>query len=179
MYTEFTSIESCPAPEHALLQAYIRQQGAYTDCYAVNVHGIVPHSDFVHAFYTSAVFKLERLILQCCLNKPSTDFEARQLAECAISKFAAWRVESRAADQLLMCDFLGRTRSWLMAHPWQSESGYKTRLYFGSAIVARRRAKDGKRTIGIGFKVMLGFHRLYSRVLLHSAKSLLRRNNPD
>lgn len=145
-------------PEDALLQRY-REQGAYTDCFAVDVPGQVAHAAFVEAFYTTAVFKLERLLLALFVARPSRDAEARELAIGRRQQFAAWSVEGRAPDQLLMCDYAGSTRSWLMASP----AGQGTRLYFGSAVVRSRQ--------GGVFRALLGFHKLYSRVLLRAAAS--------
>lgn len=55
-------IQACTLPEHALLIKYARG-GSYTDCYAVEVAGSVSQAEFVEAFYTGALFKLERLLL--------------------------------------------------------------------------------------------------------------------
>lgn len=145
-------------PQDALLQRY-REQGAYTDCFAIDVPGQVAHAAFVEAFYTTAVFKLERLLLALFVARPSRDAEARELASGQRQQFAAWSVEGRAPDQLLMCDYAGSTRSWLMASP----AGQGTRLYFGSAVVRSRQ--------GGVFRALLGFHKLYSRVLLRAAAS--------
>lgn len=150
-------------PAEALLQRY-REQGAYTDCFAVDVPGQVAHAAFVEAFYTSSVFKLERLLLALFVSRPSNDAEVRELAGGKREKFAAWSVEARAPGQLLMCDFAGSTRSWLMAVP---ADGAGTRLYFGSAVV--RRSQGG------AFRALLGFHKLYSRILLRAAASRVRR----
>jgi hypothetical protein len=128
------------------------------------VAGRVSHAQFVEAFYTSRVFKLERLILQWTVDKPSTDREARELAAGGLDKFAAWTVEDRSTDQLLMCDYLRQTRSWLMVAPCERDGSPATRLYFGSVVVSVRR---------FPFNVLLGFHRLYSRVLLRSATARL------
>lgn len=152
-------------PEQALLQRY-RAQGAYTDCFAIDVPGQVSQADYVEAFYTTAVFKLERLLLALFAARPSRDAEARELAGGQREKFAAWSVEGRAPRQLLMCDFSGSTRSWLMAVP----AGQGTRLYFGSAVVRSRQ--------GGAFRALLGFHQLYSRILLRAAASRLRRATP-
>ncbi|KQV54639.1 hypothetical protein ASE26_02085 [Duganella sp. Root198D2] len=141
-----------------MLQRY-REQGAYTDCFAIDVPGQVPHAAFVEAFYTSAVFKLERLLLALFVARPSRDAEARELASGQRQQFAAWSVEGRAPGQLLMCDYAGSTRSWLMALP----AGQGTRLYFGSAVVRSRQ--------GGVFRALLGFHKLYSRILLRAAAS--------
>ena len=159
-------IEKCLLPDDALLQKYARA-GAYTDCYSTPTSTAVSHTDFVAAFYTTWLFKLERIILRLAVARPSTDAEARQLANGHIDTFAAWYVEERADDQLLMCDFRDRTRSWFMV------SG--TRLYFGSAVVPERDSKSGDGSIDLVFRLLLGFHRLYSRALLHAARSRLRR----
>lgn len=149
-------------PQDALLQRY-RAHGAYTDCFAIDVPGQVGHDAFVEAFYTTAVFKLERLLLALFAARPSRDTEARELASGQRQQFAAWSVEGRAPGQLLMCDYAGSTRSWLMAAP----AGQGTRLYFGSAVVRSRQ--------GGVFRALLGFHKLYSRILLRAAASRLRK----
>ena len=148
-------------PADALLQRY-REQGAYTDCFAIEVPGQVAHAVFVEAFYTTSVFKLERLLLALFVSRPSNDAEARELAGGKREKFAAWSVEARAPGQLLMRDFAGSTRSWLMAEA----AGQCTRLYFGSAVV--RSSQGG------AFRALLGFHKLYSRILLRAAASRVR-----
>jgi len=145
-------------PQDALLQRY-REQGAYTDCFAIDVPRHVAHAAFVEAFYTTSVFKLERWLLALFVSRPSRDVEARELASGQRQQFAAWSVEGRASGQLLMCDYAGSTRSWLMALP----AGQGTRLYFGSAVVRSRQ--------GAVFRTLLGFHQLYSRILLRAAAS--------
>lgn len=163
------SIESCSIPDGALLGKYCRD-GVYTDCYATDVIGSVSHAQYVIAFYTTLVFKLERLILKWAVSRPSTDVQARQLAEGAIDAFAAWHVEKRSENQLLMSDFHGRTRSWLMVAPKLADSGDQTRLYFGSAVVPADNPETGKSAPWLGFGALVGFHKLYSEVLLHAAK---------
>jgi hypothetical protein len=158
-------------PAHALLCRY-RDRGAYVDCYVVDVDAPVTQAAFVAAFYTTAVFKLERVLLAWFAGKPSTDAQAQALARGAAEAFAAWRVEARADDQLLLCDFRGRTRSWLMCEPLR-ESG-ATRLYFGSAVVPVADAKSGRKAMGGVFRALLGFHVVYSRVLLRAAVARLR-----
>jgi hypothetical protein len=164
------SIHSCPIPDTALLAEYPRA-GAFADCYTTQITGAVSQVQFVTAFYTTWIFKLERWVLRWALAKPSTDAEAAQLAVGSIDAFAAWRVERRGEDQLLLCDVHGRTRSWLMTA--QGEDGTSTRLYFGSAVVPVRNANTGTKRMGFVFRVLLGFHRLYSIVLLRAAKSRL------
>lgn len=165
-----TSIASGALPPSALLQNYV-YVGAYTDCYYTELPRHVSLAEYVEAFYTSLVFKLERWILTHAVNKPSTDLDAQRLARAEIDAFAAWSVEGRSADQLLMCDYLRRTRSWFMVVPL---NGGGTRLCFGSAVVPVRR-KSGELTLGSTYVALMGFHKLYSRILLRSARSLLSR----
>ena len=167
-----SSIQACALPEQALLAKYA-QGGAYTDCYETEVAGSVSQAEYVEAFYTGAVFKLERLLLSWFASKPSTDAEAKELACGAASHFAVWRVEERSADQLLMSDLSGRTRSWLMAAPGRRGITTSTRLYFGSAVVPVPDKTSGRSRMGFVFRALLGFHRLYSRVLLSTGCSRL------
>ncbi len=165
------SIQTCKLPDKALLRRY-QDSGAYTDCYVSEITGQVSQAQFVEAFYTTPLFKLERLLLSLLLARPSTDLQARGLAEGSIEGFAAWSVEDRALNQLLLKDFQGRTRSWLMSVV--DSSGHSTRLYFGSAVVPIVDRITGESGMGFLFKALLGFHRLYSRALLRLAVSRLK-----
>ncbi|MGI9308284.1 MAG: hypothetical protein ACR2P6_03410 [Gammaproteobacteria bacterium] len=166
------SIESCKLPRGALLNSYLNS-GAYTDCYRTEVPGTVTHAQYICAFYTTLLFKLERVILAWFVSKPSTDREVEQLAAGSSDLFAAWQVEDRIENQLLLSDFHGRTRSWLMVLPIGDDSDPATYLYFGSAITTIQDLETGKITLGAGFRVLLGFHKIYSRLLLYSARSRL------
>lgn len=169
-------VRAVPVPPQALLQAY-RAGAGYADCFVIEVPQSVQFASFVEAFYTSPLFRVERTILALLASKPSSDQDARELSMGVVSRFAAWTVEGRAPNQLLLADFTGRTRSWLMAEPLGEPVGSGgTRLYFGSAVVPRRDPKTGQQTMGAGFQALLGFHQLYSRLLLRAAVSrLLRR----
>ncbi len=162
-------ITTPPLPEHALLARYAGN-GGYTDCYATDLPGSFSHAEFVAAFYTTWLFKVERAILKWLVAKPSTDDEAAALAQGERHAFAAWTVEASAPNQLLMRDFLGNTRSWLMIEP--RHDGGVTRLYFGSAVVPRK-VDDGRPRLGFSFRALLGFHRRYSRALLSAARARL------
>lgn len=166
-----TTITPCAMPPNALLQRH-KQGGAFADCYVGEVGVVVSQADFVEAFYTTALFKVERVMLKWFAGHPSTDRGARDLAAGTTDRFAAWRVEARADDQLLLADFTGRTRSWLMAMPaGSSATPSGTLLYFGSAVIPRGdRGPDGQR-MGLAFHALLGFHSLYSRLLLSAARS--------
>lgn len=161
-----------PLPTDALLTKYANS-GAYTDCFTTEIPRPVSHAEFVEAFYTGGLFKLERWLLRVFLSRPSTDLQARQLAAGELNAFAAWRVAARAVDQLLMCDIGGRTRSWLMVAPLEVPG--HTRLYFGSAVVPVVSPLTGKSSMSFGFNALLGFHKLYSRALLSAAAARLMR----
>ena len=159
-------IQPYPLPTNALLSKYA-DAGAYTDCFATDIAQTDSHAEFVEAFYTGRLFKLERFLLRVLLSKPSTDLQVRQLAAGESNEFAAWRVEARADDQLLLRAIDGRTRSWLMVSA--AEEPGRTRLYFGSAVVPVRNASTGKSEMGFVFKALLGFHKFYSQALLSAA----------
>lgn len=160
------TVESCTLPEVALTQRY-RESGAYTDCFFTETSRPVTHAEFVEAFYTTGIFKLERWILRLCVARPSTDAEARALARGERDSFAAWTVETRASNQVLLRDFTGRTCSWLMVGDAKRGSG--TRLYFGSVVIPARNAATGQMSLGPVHGRLLAFHTLYSRLLLRAA----------
>ena len=81
-------------------------------------------------------------------------------------------MEARGTDQLLLCDVGGSTRSWLMVEPVHAAS---TRLYFGSAVVPKHDKASSRKRMGFPFNALLGFHKLYSRILLGAARSRLAR----
>jgi hypothetical protein len=164
------SIKKCPVPLNSFLHSY-RANGAYADCYWTEIAGEVSFPEFIFAFYTAPLFKLERFILTWAAAKPSTDKQARELADCERETFAAWRLENRSAKEIMMCDYRGRTRSWLSVVP---AGDSQTRLYFGSAVVPRRNSKNGKSSLGFVFQMLLGFHKIYSISLLYSAKRNLK-----
>jgi hypothetical protein len=169
-----STIQPCELPTVALLGRYLGG-GAYADCYVTEIGRRVTHAEYVAAFYTTWVFKLERLLLQWLVSRPSTDAQAQELGSGTRDTFAAWDVEGRATDQLLLTDFRGRTRSWLMVAGAEINSRPGTRLYFGSAVVPHIDRKSGPPTLGFTYRALLGFHKLYSRVLLRAARRQLMR----
>jgi hypothetical protein len=161
-------------PPDALLLRY-QKAGFYTDCYAIEVPITVSFEQFVLAFYSTKLFRLERFILKWGVSRPSTDMELAHLASGDGNSFAAWSVEDRVDKQLLLCDFQGRTRSWLMITGVDSGSTARTKLYFGSAVVPVLNRQTGEQQLGLAFKALLGFHKLYSVALLSAAaRSLLK-----
>jgi hypothetical protein len=168
-----TTVQACELPPVSLLHD-LQKRGAWADCYAADVDGAVSQAAFVEAFYTTPLFKLERLLIRWFAGKPTTDADVARLAQGSADAFAAWRVERRSADQLLLADLSGRTRSWLMTVPIGGVAGGpRTRLYFGSAVLPRRGRDGAAAGMGPGFNALLGFHKLYSRALLGAARARL------
>lgn len=163
------SIEKCPVPVHTMLEKYSKD-GGYVDCYVTETSGHVSLRDYVVAFYTTRLFRLERFILRWMVSKPSTDKQVRQLADGKVERFAAWQVEDRSENEMLLSDFVGRTSSWLMTVPVNAVNVERTQLYFGSAVVPKQNPKTGEWSLGFGYQALLGFHKIYSVLLLYSAK---------
>jgi hypothetical protein len=158
--------------DDALLKTYrggVRPErwGRYGDCFSVTVDRAVNLAEFVFAFYTSPLFRIERWLLRALVGVPSSDSDARALAGGSAASFAVWYVGKRTATQLLMCDRYERTRSWFRV---VSLDGGRTLLQFGSAIAAARTERAGGRALGGRFRLLLGFHVFYSQLLLHAAK---------
>jgi len=165
-------IEAHPLPDGALLARYRDMPGAYTDCFCTVVDDEVSAAQFVAAFYTTALFKCERFVL-FLIGRGCTDADARALAAGEAEAFAAWTVEARTESQLLVCDFMRLTRSWLMAEPANGGSG--TRLHFGSAVEPRARDRQGNRRPTALFRWLQPVHAFYARALLRAAARNLRR----
>ena len=139
--------------------------GNYGDCFSVSINQPVSLAEFVFAFYTTPLFRTERAILRVLAASPSTDDDVKQLLAGSRDTFAAWHLAARTETQLLMSDRFGKTRSWFRVTPLDSGG---TLLQFGSAVAAKRNG-NGQTGMSTGFHLLLGFHRLYSRMLLRSA----------
>ncbi|KAB7615889.1 hypothetical protein F9L33_03775 [Amylibacter sp. SFDW26] len=161
-----TAILKCDLPDESLLSQYGKDTGAYVDCFCVDVPKQVNLEDYITAFYTTPLFKLERLLLKLA-SYPSTDRDVIALAANQSDRFAAWKLVERTQKQIFLN--AGRTSSWL--HVDKNEQG--ARLYFGSAVANTTNAKTGKTEMGFLFSALLGFHILYSRALLWSAQKRL------
>jgi hypothetical protein len=115
------SVTQDAVPDDSLLRTYRggprperwRESG---DCFAVSMDRVVSLAEFVFAFYTSPVFRIERAILGLLAGALSTDLDVRRLAAGSATAFAIWRVGERTATQLLMCDRYERTRSWFSVY---------------------------------------------------------------
>jgi len=172
------SIEKCAIPPQGLLSKY-SLDGMYADAYRIEIKGKVILPVFVFAFYTTWFFKIEQFILAHFAKRPSNNLQAQELADGAINKFAIWSVESRNDNELLMCDIHGRTRSWFMVRHLGTQENTRTQLYFGSAVVPRNDPKTGKTSLGLVFQSLLGFHQIYSILLLYFAKQKIAKRLRD
>jgi hypothetical protein len=165
-------IEVCDLPERSLLLRH-REQGAFTDCYVSSIARAVTLSEYIAAFYTTRLFKLERMVLKWAVSRPSTDLEVQSLAAAQSDHFAAWDVESRAADQILLADYTGQTKSWLMTQAAGHTGQPGTLLFFGSAVLPMRDRDTGNHKMTSSFGALLPLHKAYSRALLLSARRRL------
>lgn len=166
-------VQACVPPPTALTLEF-RRPGDFVDCYVADIARDVALEDFVYAFYTCNLFRAERRVLRWLVNLPSTDAEARDIAAGRRDSFAAWRVEARRPDQLLLTDFRNRTRSWFGVAPFCVDgAGSGTRLYFGSMVLGGGTNPDGTPGMPFAYRALIGFHRVYSRALLASARRCL------
>ena len=157
----------CGVPRDGLLDTYVEHPGAYTDCFEV-MHPLEADLEaFITAFYTTWLFRLERLVLTISLRHWLRDSEVRALAKGQKETFAVWRVEGRRAQEILLCERSGRTRSYLAVSP---KEGGVTRLVFGSAVVP-----DDGAELSAWVRWLIPAHRLYSKLLLRAAEKRLRR----
>jgi len=152
--------KACPVPTDGLLAAYAGQGATYTDCFEAEAAGTVTLPQFIQAFYTTWLFRLERFVLMLPLRRRVRDAEVTALAQGA-ERFAVWRVEARREDQILLCDLGGHTRSFLAVTP---AGPGKTLLRFGSAVVA----PQGKE-LGLIIRLTVPLHEFYSKALLGAA----------
>jgi hypothetical protein len=166
------TIAASDVPPATALATYLRP-GVFVDCYTSTIPGTISQAGFIAAFYTTRLFKLERFLLATFAASPSTDADAAQLAEGRTDRFAAWTVEQRSEREILLA--AGPTRSWLMAETVDRGGTPATTLYFGSAVVPTSRDRDGRPVMGWPFHALLGFHKLYSRLLLGAAVRRLER----
>ena len=167
------AIEASSLPDKALLARYRDMPGAYTDCYSVGVEQAVSAAQFIEAFYTTGLFRCERFVLML-IGRGCNDADVRALAVGEASAFAAWTVEGRTDAQLLVCDFVGLTRSWLMVDV-RLDGRRGTQLYFGSAVVPGARDKAGNPRPTAGFRLLQPVHAFYARALLRAAASKVSR----
>ena len=157
------TITTPPLPAGSLLARH-RGTECYRDAFLASVPGTITLEDFIAAFYASAAFLPERKVLSL-IGRGASPSDIAALAAGRTSNFAAWSVEAREADQILLRDFQDRTCSWLQVEP-QDDS---TRLWFGSGV----RHPDSA-----VFRALMPAHRWYARQLLAGAVRRLLKGHP-
>lgn len=161
-------IVEAESPDGALTDRYMKA-GAFTDCYFVDIPAEISLVQYIEAFYTTPLFRLERNILTLMARRPATDEDAVALALGSATAFSAWEVESRDSHQILLRDFTGKTGTWLMVQGAQTSGVASTRLFFGSVVVPKKVSARGEGDYGVLFSLLEPFHRVYSRALLKAA----------
>lgn len=159
-----TRVSASPLPPGALLQRYA-DSGDFVDCFTCTLAKDIRLTRYIDAFFSSAAFWAERQGLKLMNFHPGDRNQVAALARGDTTEFSAWRVEERTNTQLLLCDVKAQTRSWLMVDPAKEGS---TQLYFGSAII-KQPGSDASPKMPLGFRILMGFHAMYSRALLKSA----------
>lgn len=162
-------------PYDALTAKYI-EEGAFVDCYSVEIPMEITLDEYIKAFYTTSLFKIERAILSVITSRPATNSEAVEFSLGRTESYSIWTVESRSSNQILLCDFTDKTRSWLMVKTSRTEEVVTTRLFFGSVVIPKKVSDSGNRSFGILFHLFGGFHRIYSKALLNASYRNLLKN---
>ncbi len=158
-------------PSHALTASY-KEQRAFVDCYYMDIGKEISLDKYIQAFYTTPLFKLERSLLSLATFKHGKDDDALQLSLGNIDHYSVWMVEGREPNQIMLRDFTGITRSWLMVEEVSgsnSDSEMSTRLYFGSVVVPKGVTESGQGSFGVLFHLFGKFHQLYSKALINAA----------
>lgn len=156
-------------PDIALSVKY-REKGAFVDCYYIDIPKEISLEKYIQAFYTTILFKVERGILSISTLKFASDKDAVQLSLGQTKDYSIWSVENRQDNQILLAEFTGKTKSWLMVQPRKNSM---TRLYFGSVVVPKNLSDSGQASFGLLFHVLSKFHQIYSRALLKAATKKL------
>jgi len=126
-------LKKVPLPTEALLQRYALRGDCYTDCYAAGVKRAVDLPEYIAAFYSTTLFRTERMMLGA-VGRPSSKADLEALARGDARGFSAWEVEDRTPSQILLRDTkTGRTGSWLMVAP----EGRGSLLYFYARALLR------------------------------------------
>jgi len=172
-----SKIIEAETPSDALSAKYL-EDGAFVDCYYIDFPEEITLDRYIEAFYTTSLFKVERTILSIVTFKQTTDSEAAELSLGKSNSYSIWTVESRNSNQILLCDFTKKTRSWLMVKTLKNEETVISRLFFGSVVVPSKVSKSGHASFGLLFHLFSRFHLSYSKALLNSAyKNLLRKKS--
>lgn len=158
-------------PVGSLIAEQAQLAGYYTDCFSIHLDQSVTLPEFINAFYTTPLFRLERLLLSLTVKGRMKDADVTALSRGESDRLAIWQVEARKECEILLS--AGSTKSWLMVAP-QEGGGDDTQLFFGSVVVPEPPKREGDAPrLGPVFDSLLSAHRIYSRLLLSSAAQRL------
>jgi hypothetical protein len=137
---------------HTLLAKHTPDK--YSDCFTITVPSRISLQQYVQAFFTCPVFRVERMLLPVA----TSDSEAEAISRGTSGRFGVWSVLERTDDELLATwsvdgySMHGATWFRVIEVP-----GDATRLEFGSSVTPSE---------GLWLLPMMWFHVWYSRVLL-------------
>lgn len=140
-------VQAGKLPEEAISIDYAKNN-AYTDCFYIDIPGKITFEEYIESFYTTSLFKAERIILWLLARKPSSDEDVRLFSKGKSKQFSVWTVESRLSNHILLRDFTNKTRSWLMIEHQCDHKIDNTRLYFGSVVVPKYVLDAGQVSFG-------------------------------
>ena len=154
-------------PSGSLIAQFGADPDYYADAFTARARPGIDLREFLAVFYRTLPIRAERQVLRLA-GHGSNDEDVTRLTNDDADRFAMWSVESRRADEILLSDLSGRTKSWLKVEPVEGA----TQLWFGSILVPFQQ-KNGGFGIGGLATALIGPHRFYSRVLLRSAAKRL------
>lgn len=108
-------ITAPPLPDDSLLARH-RGPECYRDAFRVEVPGDVSLAELITVFFGSGAFLPERTALRL-IGRGAGRAEIAELADGRAKRFAAWELEAREENELLMHDFLDKTCCWLAVSP--------------------------------------------------------------
>lgn len=163
------SVTQCPLPQDTMLHRYEHGPGHHTDCFETEVAQGVSLADYIEAFFNSPILRLERKLLGLAVAKSNYN-DVLALAQGQSDRIAGWQTEDRDDHEILLTVMGGGIRTWLKVIPQEDNS----RLLFGSAVVP---PDDGSGAPKMAWWVnaLMGFHKLYSHIVLGAAKWQLKR----
>jgi len=148
-------------PPDAALNTYAAREATHTDCFFIDVPGFLTLQTYIELFFDTWLFRLERHILTLAGFGPAGLPQIQALANGQSEIFAAWMVETRKPNQILMKVGNGHIRTWLQCDLMETGS----RLYFGSAVLPNPKTLRPNRLTA----ALTPLHLIYAKALLGAA----------
>jgi hypothetical protein len=169
-----TQVTASELPPESLL-ARLRGPECYRDAFRASVAGDVSLGELITAFFSSRVFLTERMALHL-IGRGAGHRDIAALAAGRTERFAAWEVEAREENELLMHDFLDKTCCWLAVSSRREDAALdaplpvpetgRAYIWFGTAV---------REFEGPIVSRLRDAHRWYARLLLEAAARRLAR----